>query len=92
MNRETYPASLSPMTGDAVAGVGAKQTTVVGIQNTPIASTTPNDQDVLRFNFTDGAWEPTADPNVAIFINGVPVSDDPVVYINAGPLVQINGV
>lgn len=92
MNRETYPASLSPMTGDAVAGVGAKQTTVVGIQNNPVSPTSPNGGDVLQFNSTSNMWEPTPEANGFIFINGVPVSSDPIIYINAGPLLTINGV
>jgi hypothetical protein len=92
MNRETYPASMSPLVGDVTAGAGARQTTVVGIQNTPVSSASPNDQDLLRYNFTNSQWEPTPDSNVALYVNGIPVSNDPVIYVNAAALITVNGV
>ena len=91
-NRETFPASLSPITGDVSAGAGARQTTVTGLQGTPVSTTTPNDKDFLMFDAVTSKWEPQQGTGTAITVNGVPTSDDYDVYVNAGPLVMVNGV
>lgn len=87
-NRETYPASQSPLQGDVSGPAGASTVTVVGIQTVPVAPTLPTDKDLLQFNNTDGEWEPTAVGNAAITIGtfataggavvskGQPISDD----------------
>ncbi len=90
-NRETYPASQSPLTGDLSAPAGATQVKVVGLQGTPILPTPPNDQDVLRFVLNDSAWEPSADGNGCIQVNGAHVSDDYLIFVN-GTFVKVNGV
>lgn len=98
MNRETYPASLSPLIGDVSAGAASQLVTVVGLQNQPVAPTIPVDQQILRFTFTDpiagtgGAWGPSSDTNSAIYVNGVPTSDDYDIFVNAAPQVTVNGV
>lgn len=91
-NRETYPASMSPMVGDAVAGAGARRISVVGIQGIPVSSTSPSDQQLLRYDAATNQWVPSDDTNSAIYVNGVPVSDDYLVYVNAAPRITINGV
>lgn len=97
-NRETYPASLSPLIGDVSAGAGVQLVTVVGLQNQPIDGTAPLEQQILRFSFTDpiagtgGAWRASFDTNSAVYINGVPVSDDYDILVNAQPQVTVNGV
>lgn len=90
-NRETYPASQSPLTGDISGPAGAQSVTVTGIQGIPVlpqSPTSPTDQDKLTFQAANGDWEPTADPNVVVTIGtlvvisgavtakGVPLSDD----------------
>jgi hypothetical protein len=92
MNRETFPASLSPIQGDVSAPAGARLATVVGIRGTPISPSVPTDQNVLRFSATDNQWEPSFDSCTSILVNGVPTSDDYDVYVNAGPLIKVNGV
>ena len=93
MNRETYPASFSPIVGDVIVNPGERQATVAAIQHVPVSDATPNDHDLLEFNATTGEWEPGAGASTAfIYINGVAVSDDPTIYINAGNLTEINGV
>lgn len=101
MNRETYPASLSPIKGDVNAGAGAKTATVVGIQTQAVAPTIPTDKDVLRFNAAVPDWEPTADGNAAVTIGtfataggvttskGLSISDDRDFSVNN---IGINGL
>jgi hypothetical protein len=89
-NRETYPASQSPLSGDISAPAGATTATVIGLQTQPIAPTIPTDKDVLRFNTEADTpeWEPTADGNASVTIGtfslaggvvatkGLTISDD----------------
>lgn len=89
-NRETYPASQSPLAGDINAPAGATTVTVTGIQTQPVAATIPTDKDVLRFNTEADTpeWEPTADGNASVTIGtfslaggviatkGLTISDD----------------
>lgn len=91
-NRETFPANLSPLTGDVLAIAGARQVTVTGLQGTPVSSATPSDQNVLVFDAASSQWKPQASGGTAILVNGVPTSDDYDVYVNAGNLVKVNGV
>jgi len=96
-NRETYPASQSPLTGDISGPAGAQQVTVTGIQGVPVlpaSSTSPTDKDKLTYSATNGDWEPTADGNVAVTIGtyatsggavtskGVALSDDRSFSVN----------
>lgn len=70
-NRETYPASQSPLTGDISGPAGAQQVTVTGIQGIPVSpqtGTSPTDKDKLVYHNDNGDWEPTADGNVAVTI------------------------
>lgn len=75
-NRETYPASQSPLLGDISGPAGATTVTVVGLQRTSMDSTPPNDQDALVYQLSSNKWVPTADANQSIAVNGVKVSDD----------------
>ena len=95
-NRETYPASQSPLSGDVSAPAGATTVTVTGIQTQPVAATTPTDKDVLRFNagVDTPEWEPTADGNARVTIGtftqaggvtatkGLTISDDTEFSVN----------
>ena len=65
-NRETYPASQSPLLGDLSGPAGATTVTVVGIQTQPVAPTIPTDQDALRYNADVPQWEPRADGNASV--------------------------
>jgi hypothetical protein len=91
MNRETYPAAQSPLTGDVSGAAGAQSVTVVGLQRNPVAATTPNDQNVLRWISGDTQWEPSEDGNGCIQVNSAHVSDDFLIYVN-GTFVKVNGV
>lgn len=75
-NRETYPASQSPLQGDLSGQAGQTNVTVVGLQSNPMAATPPTDQQRLVFHSASGDWEPTTPGNESIEIEGVPVSDD----------------
>ena len=85
-NRETYPASQSPLTGDISGPAGAQQVTVTGLQGVPVApqtSTSPTDQDKLTYQAANGDWEPTTDRNVAVTIG---------TYATSGGAVTSKGV
>jgi len=88
MNRETYPASFSPLVGDVSAGAGATSIAVTGIQTYPVSPTTPLDQQVLKFTADitqphGGSWGPaTLATSGMVNVNGTVVSGDPEVFIN----------
>lgn len=76
-NRETYPASFSPIAGDVVAGAGATQATVTGIQSQPVDPTVPTPQQILVYG-SDGVWHPE-DPIVSgTDAPGTPSTKNPV--------------
>lgn len=87
-NRETYPASFSPLVGDVSAGAGAVAVVVTGLQTYPVQPTTPLDQQVLKFTADvsqphGGSWGPaTLSTSSMVQVNGSPVSDDSEVFIN----------
>lgn len=91
-NRETYPAALSPLQGDVSAGAGARVVTVTGLQTIPISATAPLDQQLLRYDLLTNQWLPSLDTNSAIYVDGVPVSDDYDVFVDAGPPFTVDGV
>lgn len=93
-NRETYPASQSPLTGDISGPAGAQAVTVTGLQTNPVSAATPTDKDKLVWNDPSGDWEPTTDKNVRVTIGtyattagaitskGTPISDDTDFSVN----------
>lgn len=91
MNRETFPGGIYPLQGDVQSQAGASKVAVVGLQNTPVVSAPPIDQDKLVYQLTAGAWVPTPDPNTSILVNGVSVSDDYLVTVNSPKQILVNG-
>ena len=102
-NREVYPSALFPNRGDLSAEAGAVTTTVVGIQTTPVASTTPTvGQSLIAIDDGTGTGSVIWTPESAgdwVMINGIPVSDDyefginlPIAVSTQSPAVTINGV
>ena len=83
MNRETYPASQSPLKGDIDGPAGATEVTVVGLQHNPISPATPEDGDSLVFNAATGEWVQRADGNASITIG---------TYVTAGGQVVSRGI
>lgn len=87
-NRETYPASQSPLLGDVSGQAGDSTVTVVGIQRQPVSSAIPVDQDTFRYIASVPDWEPQADGNSSLTLGtyvtaggeivskGITVSDD----------------
>jgi len=78
MNRETFPASQSPLKGDVSGAAGATTVTVTGLQRIPVKAGTPSDQQVLTYVAADGQWEASGSSsgNRSIQVNGVTMSDD----------------
>lgn len=73
-NRETYPASLSPLTGDISGPAGAQQVTVVGLQTVPVDSITPVQQANLVYDYNVGKWMVRVPGNMSVLLNGTPDS------------------
>jgi hypothetical protein len=88
-NRQTYPAdALFPLRGDLSAEAGAVAVTVIGIQNTPTDKpvSPTDDLKVATYVDVDGRIEwktPSGGVGAAVEINGVGVSSDKQVGINA---------
>lgn len=83
-NRETFPASQSPLTGDISGAAGATRVTVTGLQTIPVKSGTPTDQQVLTYISADGMWEASSSgrANRSIEVNGIVMSDDYDIGVN----------
>ena len=71
-NRETYPASQSPLTGDISGPAGAQRVTVVGLQGNPVAPGGPKEQARLTWDAVNGDWESKVPGNMSILLNGTP--------------------
>jgi hypothetical protein len=82
-NRETYPASQSPLAGDISGKAGQTLVTVVGIQTIPVSPTPPSDQQGLIFRGDEDEYVPTQ--IFALAIEGRGVSMDKQIYINGVP-------
>lgn len=92
-NRETYPASQSPLQGDISGPAGATQVTVVGFQNIPAQAGTPADMAGWVYDANDNIWIPKIPANIAVILNasenggglltgGEILSDDWEFYVN----------
>lgn len=93
-NRETYPASQSPLQGDISGPAGAVRVTVTGLQNNPVQASTPNEQSVLTWDEVLGEWVPQI-PAYTIVLNGTPDSQDVLlgfIIISDDWEISINGV
>ncbi len=70
-NRETYPASQSPLTGDISGAAGETNVAVVGIQTIPVDPTPPTAEEEFYFDQAlglQGEWTPRLDSNRSINI------------------------
>ncbi len=97
-NRETYPASQSPLQGDISGQAGDTTVTVIRIQTQPVSPAVPVDKDTFRYNASIPDWEPTADGNASITLGtlltaggeiiskGVTLSDDYIVLVDNATL------
>lgn len=91
-NQQLYPSASYPGSGDIQTTPGSPQTTVVGIQTFPFASTPPLTNQVPVFNGTQ--WVPssvTLSDNDSISVAGTSVSDDYEISVNrVDTEVQVN--
>jgi hypothetical protein len=70
MNRETFPASQSPLVGDISGPAGARLVTVTGIQRNPVSPATPTQQARLTWDGVLEQWEPLVPGNMSVLLNG----------------------
>jgi len=84
VNRETYPASQSPLTGDISGAAGARVVTVTGIQSIPVESGVPSNGNTLIYSSTLNEWifGGGSSGNQSILINGLGYSDDYDIAVN----------
>lgn len=73
-NRETYPASQSPLTGDIDGTAGETQITVTGWQGNPIDPGFPVDMAEPFYDAVNEAWHFRLPGNIAVIINATPDS------------------
>jgi hypothetical protein len=83
-NRETFPASQSPLKGDVSGAAGATTVTVTGLQTIPVQAGLPANGNVLTYNSTLNTWYPAggSSGNQSILINGNGYSDDYDIGVN----------
>lgn len=85
MNREIVlpgGAGVYPLTGDVQSQAGSPNVTVVGLQNIPIQAVALQNGDVLQYDVTTNQWVPATLAGAAMFVDGRPVSDDYIIYVN----------
>ena len=83
-NRETYPASQSPLLGDVSGAAGATTVTVTGLQKIPVQASSPSNGNVLTYNSALNVWQPAggSSQNQSILVNSNGVSDDYDIGVN----------
>lgn len=84
-NSQIFPQSTYPLTGDVQSTPGSPTVTVVGIQTVPFSATPPLPGQIPVA--IGGQWVPSnpsiTDANQSIQVNGVVMSDDYQVSVNA---------
>lgn len=91
MNRELVIPGGSgtyPLQGDVQSTAGNANVTVIGIQNTPVESTTLDSGAFLEYNQNTNQWQPIL--RACIQCNGLTISDDYDISVNAVH-VSLNG-
>ena len=92
MNRELVipgAAGIYPLQGDVQSTAGNSTVKVVGLQGISLESVVPSSGSVLEYNVNTNQWEPRL--NAQIQINGLTISDDPLVSVNVSKPIKING-
>ena len=92
MNRELVipgGAGIYPLQGDVQSTAGNAKVKVVGLQGISLESVVPASGSVLEYNVDTNQWEPRL--NAQIQVNGLTVSDDPLVSVNVSKPIKING-
>ena len=65
-NRETFPASQSPLTGDISGAAGQTSVTVIGIQTVPVDPTPPTAEEEFFYDVDLLEWSPRLDSNRSV--------------------------
>lgn len=75
MNRELFPNSVYPITGDVESQAGNPGVSVVGIHNIPVAGTFPVNGDALVFDASTNNWTPGAPAPTTPATHDEPLTD-----------------
>ncbi|WP_346985886.1 hypothetical protein [Chryseobacterium sp. POE27] len=59
------------LTGDVTASANSNATTVAKIQGKSVASTSPTNGQVLKYNTTTSSWEPSSDAGLTSEVDGI---------------------
>ncbi len=92
MNRELVipgGAGIYPLQGDVQSTAGNAKVKVIGLQGIALQSVVPASGSVLEYNVNTNQWEPIL--NAQIQVNGLTVSDDPLISVNVSKPIKING-
>lgn len=93
MNREIVGgagAAVYPLTGDVTSTAGNPLVTVTGLQHIPILNQSLDSGAQLTFNANVNQWQGILRANV--LVDGLGVSDDNIITVNANRPITVDGV
>ncbi len=92
MNREIVipsGAGIYPLIGDVTSTAGNNRVVVTGLDGIPLAGGFPASGANLQYISSSNEWEPVV--RASIQVNGLTVSDDPLISVNTVKPVLVNG-
>ena len=89
MNRE-ITSTLWPLEGDVLTQAGSRFVKVIGINGIPLAPSFMVGGESLVYNINTGQWAAASED--VLFINSMPMGDDPYITINVPKIALVNGV
>ena len=81
---------IYPLSGDVTSSAGNSSVRVTGLQGISLQSGVPGAGAELQFNQNAVQWQPLVIAQIQV--NGISVSDDPLVSVNATKPITVNGV
>jgi hypothetical protein len=82
-------AGIYPLIGDVTSTAGSNRVVVTGLQSIPVQNAFPLAGAFLEYNTNTNEWE--AIVRASVQVNGLTVSDDPWISVNARKPIQVNG-
>jgi hypothetical protein len=92
MNREIVlpgGAGIYPLQGDVVSTAGNNRVTVTGLEGIPLTPGPYLSGVSWQYSSATNTWLPILETQIQV--NGISVSDDPLVSVNAVKPIQVNG-
>ena len=92
MNREIVVpggAGIYPLQGDVTSTAGNNTVVVTGLEGIPLTPGPYTSGVVWQYISSTNTWQPIL--SACVQVNGITVSDDPWVSVNAAKPIQVNG-